>query len=83
VPFIDFSGTFHHTQDPEWITKNIGDKPASKERMYYISFGDEIGLPHVDPNNAELLEAFRAFLKQRNVQPKDIGPRLEMLPDWR
>src|SRR5690606_10967159 len=73
VPFVEFSGVFHHTQDPQWIEKNILPHPAVKERFYYISFGDEIGLPRVDANDEKLREAFRDFLKQRKVEPADIG----------
>ncbi|MCX5661157.1 MAG: beta-galactosidase trimerization domain-containing protein [Planctomycetota bacterium] len=71
APFLG-GGTIQHGQDPEAAAKSItagGDPKA----FYFLSFGDEIGLPAVDINDPKLLAEFHEFLKKRNVSPADLG----------
>jgi len=72
VGLVEFSGTYHHTQDVEALKKIVQD-PRVKDRFYYVSFGDEIGLPAVDLQDEQLLADFRAFITARKVKPQDLG----------
>ncbi len=83
------NGRYHHTKDPEAFKgllyqpdpaskkspKELTDKlfPGVLDRFYYVSFGDEIGLPHINAKDPKLVGEFRAFLKSRKVDPKDLG----------
>ncbi len=72
VTLIEPSGHYHHTQDPAALAKMYPDE-KSKARLYYDSFGDEIGLPHIDVADPKLLADFRQFLTDRGIKPADLG----------
>ena len=85
LPTVEPSARFHHTQELDAVKKLIfvtepGAKtasntpiPGAKERFYYNSYGDEIGLPSINPKDPALLNTFRAFLKAHKVNPADLG----------
>ncbi len=89
VAMAPLGARYHHTKDVEVLKtllyqpdpaskkwpKEVTDKlfPGVKERFYYVSFGDEIGLPHIDAKDPKLVGEFRSFLKSRKVDPKDLG----------
>jgi hypothetical protein len=64
--------SYHHSQDPDNIAQTI-QKAGSAEEFYYLSFGDEIGLPAVNTSKPEVVAAFHEFLKKRGVGPQDLG----------
>lgn len=70
------SAAHHHSQDPDKIAKQIGALGTAGE-FYYLSYGDEIGLPPVNVQNAGLVAEFRQYLKERGVTPQQLG-----LADW-
>jgi hypothetical protein len=88
-PLASPGGRYHHTKDPETFKtllyqpdpaskkwpKEVTDKlfPGVKERFYYVSYGDEIGLPHINAKDPKAVGEFRAFLKSRKVDAKDLG----------
>lgn len=47
--------------------------PEEKQRMRVVSFGDEIGLGKIDFNNPQSVEAFRGWLRARNLTQADLG----------
>lgn len=69
---IERSLAFHHSQKPEEIIKWVKDNGVEKQ-FQYLSFGDEIGLPAIDVNDAAKVEAFRDFLRQRGETPASLG----------
>lgn len=68
-----------YTKRPEGLDPKLpipADAPVdekARSRFFYISFGDEIGLPHIDLKNEKLLADFRAFLQKRGVKPEEVG----------
>jgi hypothetical protein len=73
---IERSLSYHHTQDPQAIIKWVKDGNVQNQ-FYYVSYGDEIGLPSVDVNDKAKVEAFREFLKKNDESPKSLG-----IEDW-
>ncbi len=69
---VERSLSFHHTQDPERILKWIRDGKVQNQ-FYYLSFGDEIGLPAIDIKNPAKVQAFRDYLKTQNLTPAQLG----------
>lgn len=69
---VELSGIYHHTQTPADLQKVYAD-PKASQRLYYNSFGDEIGLPAVNINDQALLADFRAFLTARKIKPQELG----------
>jgi hypothetical protein len=86
IPFIYYGAHFQHTKDPEYF-KRVLYKPdptdpkkftdelyeGVKDRLRYVSFGDEIGIPGVDIKNPATVAKFREFLKANKVDPKLLG----------
>lgn len=70
--FIPVSAKYHHTQDVELVKKDFAD-PKVKARLFYVSFGDEIGLPRIDINDQQKLQQFHSFLQARGVKPSELG----------
>jgi hypothetical protein len=70
------SAAHHHSQDPVKIASNIMEN-GTVDDFYYLSFGDEIGLPAVDVKNSDVVEAFKVYLKAQGVTPESLG-----LPGW-
>jgi len=68
---VELSGVYQHTQDIKALEKYTD--PRMKSRFYYVSFGDEIGLPAIDIKDQAQLAAFRAFAQKRGVKPQDLG----------
>lgn|GEM_PF-834103 len=66
------SACFHHSQDTVNIATNLKAKGTASQ-FYYLSYGDEIGLPNVDPNKPEIVAAFHEYLKKQNVTPETLG----------
>lgn len=69
---IERSLSFHHSQDPEKVIKWVKDNGVEKQ-FQYLSFGDEIGLPPVNVNDAAKVDAFRDFLRQGGETPESLG----------
>jgi hypothetical protein len=88
-PVADRNARYHHTKDPEYfkslvyepdpaskkVPKELSTKPfpGVKDRFYYVSYGDEIGLPHINAKDPKLVGEYRAFLKSHKVDPKVLG----------
>lgn len=72
APLVQFSGDYQHTQDLELLKKTYAD-PRAKARLYFDSFGDEIGLPAVDPNDKAKLADFQAYAQKQGFKPQDLG----------
>lgn len=66
------SGNQHHSQDVEKVAADLKKAGVEKE-FYFLSYGDEIGLPAVNIDDPKLLTEFHEFLKKRNVTPADLG----------
>ncbi|NUQ63088.1 MAG: hypothetical protein HUU20_11480 [Pirellulales bacterium] len=69
---IERSLCYHHSQDPQEIS-NWVRKGGVEKQFYYLSFGDEIGLPATDANDSRAVEAFREFLRNRGESPQGLG----------
>ena len=67
---------YQHSQDPDKTAKLVQENDSAEE-FYYLSYGDEIGLPHVDVSKPEIVAAFHAYLKRHGMKPQDLG-----LSDW-
>ncbi len=72
APFVEMSAKYHHTQDVELVRKKLSE-PEIARRLYYVSYGDEIGLPRIDVKDEHKLQQFRAFLQARGVKPSELG----------
>lgn len=73
---LTHSLSYHHSQDPESVAKQLQAQDSAAD-FYYLSYGDEIGLPAVDVAKPEVLQAFREYLRQQKVTPQDLG-----IADW-
>jgi hypothetical protein len=69
---VERSLNYHHTQDPDQLIKSVREGGVEKQ-FYYVSFGDEIGLPAIDVKDAEKVEAFRAFVRSQGETPESLG----------
>jgi len=63
---------YQHSQDIPAVIKEI-TAGKLEPNFYYLSFGDEIGLPYIDVHDAVKVEAFRAFLRQHGETPDSLG----------
>ncbi len=70
------SAVFHHSTDAEKMANKIMTNGVP-EYFYYLSYGDEIGLPAISIKDDVALNKFREHLKAQGLQPKDFG-----LGDW-
>lgn len=69
-------GCYHHSQEVEKMAATILGAEC-KNDFYYLSYGDEIGLPAVDATKPEMVTGFHEFLKSAGVTPAELG-----LPGW-
>ena len=69
---VERSLAYHHTQDPQQIIKWVKDGGVEKQ-FYYVSYGDEIGLPPIDVADAGKVQEFREWLKQLGETPQGLG----------
>jgi hypothetical protein len=69
---IQRSVSWQHSQDIPKVIKKITDT-NTLPYFYFLSYGDEIGLPNVDTNDAAVLEAFRAYVKAEGETPQSLG----------
>jgi hypothetical protein len=84
--FIEFSAFYQHTKDVEVLRRVVYEtepgnpkkatdkmRPGIKDRLRYVSYGDEIGIPSVDTKDPKVIAAFRAYLKDNKVDPAILG----------
>lgn len=69
---IERSLAFHHSVDMGNIAQGVKAGGLNKA-FYYVSFGDEIGLPAIDGNNTNKVAAFREFIRERGETPESLG----------
>lgn len=69
---IERSMAYHHSTDPKLILE-ARKKDGQAEYFHYLSYGDEIGLPPVDVNDAKKVEAFREYLRKAGETPEKLG----------
>jgi hypothetical protein len=69
-------GTYQHSKDPDKVAEEI-KKLGTVDDFWFLSYGDEIGLPAVDVSDPEVIKAFHTYLKKRNLTPKWLG-----IKDW-
>lgn len=72
APLIKRSLPYHHSQDIERVVKFINDKKLN-DYFYYLSYGDEIGLPTINPEDKKTVEEFIEFLKEEGETPQSLG----------
>jgi hypothetical protein len=66
------SACFHHSQDVDDVAQKLQKLGTAKE-FYYLSYGDEIGLPAVDASKPEMVAAFQEYLRKEGVTPATFG----------
>ncbi|HOJ31407.1 MAG TPA: beta-galactosidase trimerization domain-containing protein [bacterium] len=69
---VEQSYSYHHSQDIPKVVKMIKDKQL-EPYFYYLSYGDEIGLPVSKADDPKLLEQFRDFVKKHGEIPESLG----------
>lgn len=69
-------GTYQHSKDPDTVAGEI-KKAGTTDDFWFLSYGDEIGLPAVDVGDPEVIKAFHAYLKKLNITPQWLG-----IEDW-
>lgn len=69
---VERSLSYHHTQEPQHIIEWVKDGGVEKQ-FYYVSYGDEIGLPAIDVKDDATVQAFREFVKARGETPQSLG----------
>ncbi|NQU11972.1 beta-galactosidase trimerization domain-containing protein [bacterium] len=69
---IDRSLYYHHSTDIPAMIKWVKDGGVEKQ-FYYLSYGDEIGLPAVDVKDDAKVAAFRDYLRQQGETPASLG----------
>ncbi len=84
--FMLFSGFYQHTKDLDVMKRVVYEtdpadpkkptdklRPGIKDRLRYVSYGDEIGIPSIDTKSPEVIAAFRKYLKDNKVDPAALG----------
>ncbi|MEO6906530.1 MAG: hypothetical protein ABI210_01440, partial [Abditibacteriaceae bacterium] len=71
-PLQTRSLSYQHSQDVQEIVDMVKKNDIGKY-FYYLSFGDEIGLPPVDTTDAAILAEFRKYLEAHGETPKTLG----------
>jgi len=71
VPLMH-SMCYQHSQDPDKVIEMVR-KDDVAEPFYYLSYGDEIGLPAVDVKDEAVVAAFQAYLKEQGVTLQELG----------
>jgi len=69
---IEKSYSYHHSQDIPNVVKMIKEKHL-EPYFYYLSFGDEIGLPVLKADDPKMVEQFRDFVKKLGETPESLG----------
>ncbi|MCM8817767.1 MAG: beta-galactosidase trimerization domain-containing protein [Candidatus Omnitrophica bacterium] len=69
---IERSYAFHHSQDIPKTVKMIKDKKL-EPYFYYLSYGDEIGLPSIKSEDPKMIEDFRKFVQKFGETPQSLG----------
>ena len=69
---IERSYTFHHSQDIDKVVKMIREKKL-EPYFYYLSYGDEIGLPSLNPDDPKIIDEFHNFIKTFGETPESLG----------
>lgn len=73
---LTHSSNLHHSQDPEKLAEKIAGENGTQD-FYYVSYGDEIGLPRIRIYKPEAITAFHDYLRRQEVTPQVLG-----LPGW-
>jgi len=69
---IEKSYAYHHSQDIDKTVKMIREKKL-EPYFYYLSFGDEIGLPVLRADDQKIVEEFRKFVQKHGESPQTLG----------
>ena len=69
---VNRSIVYLHSQDPQQIVKWVKDNGLEKQ-FYFLSYGDEIGLPPTDVKDAGKVAAFRDYLQAQGETPQSLG----------
>ncbi len=69
---IERSYSYHHSQDIDATVKMIKEKKL-EPYFYYLSYGDEIGLPSLNLDDPEIIEQFRTFVKNSGETYQSLG----------
>ncbi|MCD6408235.1 beta-galactosidase trimerization domain-containing protein, partial [bacterium] len=72
APLIKKSLSYQHNQNIDRVVKMINDKKLN-DYFYYLSYGDEIGLPRINPSDKEVVAEFISFLKENGETPQSLG----------
>ena len=67
-PLIERSLGYSYSNTTENLLKWL-DANGTHDQLLYFSYGDEIGLPPVNVNDAPVLERFHQYLKKQNLTP--------------
>jgi hypothetical protein len=70
--FVERSLMFFYAQNVTGVVASIRERKLENQ-AYCLSFGDEIGLPAVNGNDTNTVEAFHAFLRKRGETPQSLG----------
>lgn len=69
---IERSYCYHHSQDIAKVVRFIREKNL-EPYFYYLSYGDEIGLPSLNQNDPAIVEEFRKFVQKFGETPQTLG----------
>ncbi|MEI6168592.1 MAG: beta-galactosidase trimerization domain-containing protein [bacterium] len=72
TPVVTRSEIFLHSTDIPTMIKYVKDNKM-EDNFYYLSFGDEIGLPAIDVKDTAKVAEFRELLKHEGETPKTLG----------
>jgi hypothetical protein len=72
APLIKRSLSYHHNQNIKDVVKRLNDKRLN-DYFHYLSYGDEIGLPRINPEDKGVVDEFINFLKEEGVTPQKLG----------
>ncbi len=69
---IKRSLVYHHSQNPAEVVEKV-KKAGVQDNFYYLSYGDEIGLPAINVGDPGKVAAFREFVKAHGETPGSLG----------
>jgi hypothetical protein len=69
---IERSMSYQHSQDIPGAVKKVNDSNVLPY-FYFLSYGDEIGLPNVNTDDPAILEEFRGYVKASGETPQSLG----------
>ena len=69
---IERSYSYHHSQDIGKVVKMIKEKQL-EPYFYYLSYGDEIGLPTIKTDDPVMAGEFRRFVQKFGENPQTLG----------